>query len=202
MENWLSIWGIGQNGTLKDFIEIKKAGFDGVEIWGEHIRSKEYLEFAKQSGLKIGLHLPFHDLNLASPDPVVKSRTFTVLTDWLELLSEYGGLHATFHGGYAWSSEEREETLIRARDFIEELEEKAKQLSVEILLENLIPDRLNYCHHVASNLEEWIHLVNETGIKACLDIGHLAVMGNDLEETIFKLGSTLGAVHLSDNDGK
>jgi sugar phosphate isomerase/epimerase len=202
MKNWLSIWSIGQNGTFKDFVEIKEAGFDGIEIWCEHIQSKEYLDFAKQIGLKVGLHLPFHDLNLASPDPVVRARTFALLTDWIERLSEYGGLHATFHGGYAWSSEEREETLIRARDFILSLGEKAKLLGVELLLENLIPDKLNYCHHVASNVEEWIDLLNETGIKACLDIGHLAVMGNSLEETIIKLGDSLGAIHLSDNDGK
>jgi len=202
MERWLSLWSIGQEGTLSDFQAIKNAGFAGIEIWAEQYRSKEYLEYAKQLGLKIGIHLPFHDLNLATPDPFVYERAFHVLTDWIETLSEYGGQHATFHGGFAWSSEERDETLVRVKKRLLQLNEKAKQNGIELLLENLIPDRLNYCHHIASNVEEWLDLIQFANIKACLDIGHLAVMGNDLEETIGKLGSSLGAVHLSDNDGK
>jgi len=202
MEKWLSLWSIGQEGTLSDFQAIKNAGFDGVEIWAEQYRSKEYLEYAKQMELKIGIHLPFHDLNLATPDNVVYERTFNVLAEWLETLAEYRGLHATFHGGYAWSSEERDETLVRVKKRLLQLDEKAKQYGIDLLLENLIPDRLNYCHHIASNVDEWLDLIQFANIKACLDIGHLAVMGNDLEETIGKLGSYLGAVHLSDNDSK
>ncbi|QQZ08984.1 sugar phosphate isomerase/epimerase family protein [Heyndrickxia vini] len=202
MEKWLSLWSIGQHGTLSDFRAIKQSGFNGIEIWAEQHRSKEYLEYAKQVGLKIGMHLPFHDLNLATPDPVVYERTFHVLTEWMETLSIYGGQHATFHGGYAWSSEERDETFIRIQERLLLLNEKAKQYGIELLLENLIPDKLNYCHHIASNVEEWLDLIHKANIKACLDIGHLAVMGDDLETTIAKLGSALGAVHLSDNDRK
>lgn len=202
MEKWLSLWSIGQEGTMNDFQSIKNAGFAGIEIWAEQYRSREYLDYAKQVGLKIGIHLPFHDLNLATPDSVVYERTFNVLTEWIEILSQYGGQHATFHGGYAWSSEERDETLVRVKKRLLQLDEKAKQHGIDLLLENLIPDKLNYCHHIASNVEEWLELVHFANIKACLDIGHLAVMGNDLEETIGKLGNSLGAVHLSDNDGK
>jgi len=200
MEQWLSIWSIGQDATLNDLNIIKEAGFNGVEIWTEHIRSNEYLDYAKQTGLQMGLHLPFHDLNLGSPDPIVFERTLSVLNEWIEKLSKYGGHHATFHGGYAWASEEREETLVRVKERIKTLSEKAKENGIDLLLENLIPDRLNYCHHIASNVEEWFDLIHETKVKACLDIGHLAVMGNDTEEVITKLGSSLGAVHFSDND--
>ncbi|SFC90939.1 Sugar phosphate isomerase/epimerase [Bacillus sp. OV322] len=202
METWLSLWSIGQLGTIDEFKEIKIGGFDGVEIWAEQLRAKEYLEYAHQSNLKVGVHLPFHDLNLATPDHAVSERTIQVLTEWIETVTKYGAKHATFHGGYAWSSEERDESVVRVNERILRLKKAADENGIELLLENLIPDRLNYCHHIASNMDEWIQLVNSANIKACLDIGHLAVMGTSLEEAINRLGDSLGAVHLSDNDAK
>ncbi|GIN85098.1 hypothetical protein J6TS2_14840 [Heyndrickxia sporothermodurans] len=202
MKHWLSTWSIGQKGTINDFTIIKEAGFDGVEIWSEQLRAKEYMDFARQNDLEIGMHLPFHDLNLAAPDAVVYERVKTVLLEWMERLAKYGGHHATIHGGYAWSSEEREETLLRVAERLQFLHEKSQSFNVELQLENLIPDKLNYCHHIASNVSEWINLLKETHVKACLDIGHLAVMGNDIEDTILKLGNSLSVIHLSDNDRK
>jgi sugar phosphate isomerase/epimerase len=63
-------------------------------------------------------------------------------------------------------------------------------------------DQLNYCHQVASNLDEWLGLIQNTQVKACLDTGHLNLMGNELEDAINRLGESLGALHLSENDGK
>ena len=200
MEKWLSTWSIGQTGTEADFARIKDAGFEGVEIWAEQIKAGEYLEFARETGLKVSVHLPFHDINLATPDPAVKERALAVLSEWIERISAYGGYHATIHGGYAWSSEEREETLVRVKERLVFLGEKASLSGVELSLENLIPDRLNYCHHIASNLDEWLNLIKETNVKACLDTGHLAVMGDELPETVERLGDSLAAIHLSDND--
>lgn len=200
MKHWLSTWSLGQKSTMEDFAAIKEAGFDGVEIWSEQISAYEYMKFAQKNGLEIGLHLPFHDLNLATPDHAINKRVISVLTEWIERLADFGGQHATIHGGYAWSSEERDETLIRVKERLVGLNELAKKHHVELQLENLIPDKLNYCHHIASNVEEWINLLNETNVKACLDIGHLAVMGDSTEETIGKLGDFLSIIHLSDND--
>lgn len=200
MKQWLSIWSLGQKRSLKEFEEIKEAGFEGVEIWAEHLRAVEYLNFAAYHELEIGLHLPFHDLNVATPDPIIEDRMFSIMFEWIERLAEYGGNHATLHGGYAWASEDREETIIRVKERISLLRKKAKQNNVELLLENLIPDSLNYCHYIASNVHEWLDLIHDTNVKACLDIGHLAVMGEDPEETICKLGNDLAAIHLSDND--
>ena len=95
MEKWLSTWSIGQQGTLNDFENIKEAGFEGVEILTEQLRAIDYLKYAKQSGLKVSIHLPFHDLNLATPDPFIYERVSAVLSKWIELIAENGGYHAT-----------------------------------------------------------------------------------------------------------
>lgn len=202
MERWLSLWSIGQQCELIDFKRIKKAGFVGVEIWAEHLRANDYLEYANECGLRIGIHLPFHDYNLATPDAVVKKRMLSLNKVWLQKLAEFGGEHAVIHGGLAWSSEERDEALIRVKDRLKDLNEVAKDNNVELLLENLIPDKLNYTHVIASNVDEWINIVQETNVKTCLDTGHLTVMNEPLKETIIKLNKSLGSVHYSDNDGQ
>ncbi|MDY0404739.1 sugar phosphate isomerase/epimerase [Virgibacillus sp. 179-BFC.A HS] len=200
MEKWLSLWSIGQYAELAAFEKIKAAGFVGVEIWAEHLRADEYLAFAKQCDLKIGLHLPFHDLNLATPDEKVKERMLEVNQNWLEKLAKYDGKHAVIHGGYAWSSEEREDALKKVKERLKTLNEVACLNHVELLLENLIPDKLNYGHIVASTLKEWSDLVQELDMKACLDTGHLAVMGDSLAETIRHFGNRLASIHYSTND--
>ncbi|MGG1575603.1 sugar phosphate isomerase/epimerase family protein [Fictibacillus sp. NRS-1165] len=202
MEKWLNSWSLGLSADLNDFTMIKKAGFEGIEILAEQKNAVQYLKYASDLDLKVGLHLPFHDLNLATPDAAVYERTLSVLTEWIANLAEYDGKHATFHGGYAWFSEERNESLFRVEERIIKLNEVAKHHGIDLLLENLIPDKLNYCHHIASNLEEWIDLITAANIKACLDLGHLDLMGNDLKAAIDKLAGTLGAVHVSENDGR
>lgn len=200
MEQWLSLWSLGQKGVKKDFERIRNAGFDGVEVWAEHQCSMEYMEYAKDNDLKIGLHLPFHDLNLASPDTVVGDRTLSVNTEWLQRLAEYNGEHAVLHGGYAWASEERTEALQRVAERLGILAGTAKQNHVDLLLENLIPDKLNYSYIIASNVKEWASLVHNTKVQACLDTGHLAVMGASFQEAFEELGDRLASIHYSDND--
>ncbi|WP_256834786.1 hypothetical protein [Parageobacillus thermoglucosidasius] len=84
MKRWISTWSIGPNAELAHFQKIKEAGFAGVEIWCEHKRALVYLEYARQCGLEIGMHLPFHDLNLATPDITVWNHTEKVLIEWMK----------------------------------------------------------------------------------------------------------------------
>lgn len=202
MKLWLSLWSLGQEISKDDLEKVKEAKVEGVEIWGEHPRAKDYLDLSYHLGLKTGLHLPFHDLNLATPDEGVAKRTMEVLTEWLKRLGDRGAVHAVLHGGYAWASENRPEALSRVIERLNVLKGKAKQAGVELLLENLIPDQLRYTHTVASTVNEWNHLLTDAEVGACLDIGHLAVSGEDRRETVHLLGDKLHSVHYSDNDGK
>ncbi|WP_338205985.1 sugar phosphate isomerase/epimerase family protein [Parageobacillus thermoglucosidasius] len=201
MKRWISTWSIGPNDELAHFQKIKEAGFAGVEIWCEHKRALVYLEYARQCGLEIGMHLPFHDLNFATPDITVWNHTEKVLIEWMKKLREYEGVHATLHGGYAWASEERDEAIEKVKKRLTAMAAIAAELGVELLLENLIADRLNYSHHIASHFSEWKSLLDEANVKACLDVGHLLVMKENIEDVIAKLGGLLAAVHYSDNDG-
>lgn len=202
MEKWLSLWSIGQSKTKNDMEAIKNAGFEGVEIWAEHKSAKEDLKLAEQCGLKIGLHLPFHDLNLATPYEEVGSFILDITHHWLKELGKYGGGHAVIHGGSAWASENKDEDRLKVIERLKKIREMAYEQKVELLFENQIPDKLNYMHIYPSSVEEWLDILIETDTTACLDTGHLAVLGASLDETVKTLGSRLASVHFSDNDTK
>lgn len=201
MDKWLSLWSVGQNYRGQGFSKIKKAGFEGVEIWAEHQCAIQYLEFAKQHDLKIGMHLPFHDLNLATPYEVVATNVLTITKQWIKTLADYGGRHAVIHGGSAMASEDRDKVYLKMISRLNELNNFAKNYDVELLFENLIPDGLTYMHIFPSSVEEWKDVLKKTNTNACLDVGHLAVQGDDFIETVDSLGESLKSIHLSDNDG-
>lgn len=202
MEKWFSLWSAGQEKTAEDMAAIRNAGFDGVEIWAEHLTAEKDMELAKEAGLKIGLHLPFHDLNLASPFQEVEDLIFKVNEQWFKKLKTYGGGHAVIHGGMAWASEGHAEAKKLVIDRLTRTRKMAEELGSTLLFENQIPDKLNYTHIFPSTVDEWLEILEETGTAACLDTGHLAVLGAPLEETVSRLGKLLASVHYSDNDAK
>ena len=69
---WLSMWCAGEHKTEADFAAVRDSGVvDGVEIWTEHPHALWEVEMGAKYGLQVGIHLPFHDLNPVSADPVV-----------------------------------------------------------------------------------------------------------------------------------
>ncbi|MBU3749724.1 MAG: sugar phosphate isomerase/epimerase [Mycobacterium sp.] len=199
---WLSMWGAGEHPGDADFAAVGDCGvITGVEIWTEHPGAAWEIEAAVRHGLQVGIHLPFHDLNPVSDDPVVADRALARNREWLRALADHGGVHAVLHGGYAATAVDRAAKLARLVEFASTLHAEAAALGIELLLENLIPDKLGYSHIMASNLAEWSDLVDHIGCGAVLDTGHSAVTGIALADVFDTLGSTVRAIHLSDNDG-
>lgn len=199
---WLSMWSAGERPTDGDFTAVRDCGaVGGVEIWTEHPDAAREIQAAARHGLQVGIHLPFHDLNPVSDDPVVADLALQRNREWLRRLAEAGGVHAVLHGGYAASATDREAKLPRLVEFASTLRVEAAELGIELMLENLIPDKLGYTHIMASNLVEWSRLIDDTGCAAVLDTSHAAAGGIALGEVFDALGSSVRAIHLSDNDG-
>ena len=121
--------------------------------------------------------------------------------EWLRRVHDVGGVHAVMHGGYAASAVDRGVKLPRLVEFTSTLRVEAAELGIELMLENLIPDKLGYSHIMASNLAEWTQLVAEIGCGAVLDTSHSAASGIALGDVFEALGPSVRAIHLSDNDG-
>lgn len=199
---WLSMWGAGEHPTEEDFAAVRACeAVDGVEIWTEHPDAAGEIEAAVRHGLQVGIHLPFHDLNPVSDDPVVAARAMDRNREWIRTLARHGGVHAVLHGGYAATAVDRDSKLARLVEFTSALRAEAAELGIELMLENLIPDKLGYTHIMASNLGEWSRLVAEIGCGAVLDTSHSAASGIALDEVFDTFGATVRAIHLSDNDG-
>lgn len=199
---WLSMWSAGERPTDADFAAVRDCGaVDGVEIWTEHPAAEGEIEAAARHGLQVGIHLPFHDLNPVSDDPVVAERALDRNREWLRSLARVGGVHAVMHGGYAASAADRDAKLGRLVEFASTLNAEAAELGIDLMLENLIPDTLGYTHIMASDLAEWTQLVADIGCGAVLDTGHSAAAGIALADVFEALGSSVRAIHLSDNDG-
>jgi len=199
---WLSMWSAGERPSDDDFAAVRDCGaVDGVEIWTEHPEAAWEIEAAARHGLQVGVHLPFHDLNPVSDDPVVAARAMERNRDWLRLLADHGGVHAVLHGGYAATAVDRKNKVPALVEFTSTLHAEAADLGIELLLENLIPDTLGYSHIMASNLAEWSSLVGEIGCGAVLDTSHSAASGIGLADVFHTLGTSVRAIHLSDNDG-
>lgn len=202
MEKWLSLWSVGQQCNEQAFSDIKEAGFIGVEIWAEQHSAMTYLDYAKQYDFEIGMHLPFHDVNLGTPYDTVAGYALAMTKEWLETLAAYGGNHAVIHGGSAMASEDRDHIYPKMLERLSELNRFAKAKGITLLFENLIPDGLGYTHIFPSSVDEWVDVLAKTNTVACLDVGHLAVQGDDFIETVERLGESLQSIHLSDNDCK
>ena len=199
---WLSMWSAGEHPTDNDFAAVRNCeAVAGVEIWTEHPGAEWQIGAAARHGLQVGIHLPFHDLNPVSDDLFVAERALQRNREWLHCLAVSGGVHAVMHGGYAASAADRAAKLPRLVEFTSTLHAEAAQLGIELMLENLIPDKLGYTHIMASNLPEWAQLVGEIGCGAVLDTGHSAASGIALADVFDTLGSAVRAIHLSDNDG-
>jgi sugar phosphate isomerase/epimerase len=199
---WLSMWSAGERPTDDDFAAVRECGaVDGVEIWTEHPEAAWEIEAGARHGLQVGVHLPFHDLNPVSDDPYVADLALRRNREWLGRLADSGGVHAVLHGGYAASAVDRDAKLPRLVEFTSTLHHEAAQLGIELMLENLIPDKLGYTHVMASNLPEWTQLLGDIGCGAVLDTSHSAASGMSLEDVFGQLGTAIRAIHLSDNDG-
>jgi sugar phosphate isomerase/epimerase len=196
------MWSAGERPDDGDFAAVRDCGaVDGVEIWTEHPDAAWEIQSAAQHGLQVGIHLPFHDLNPVSDDPVVADLALQRNREWLHRLADSGGVHAVLHGGYAASATDRDAKLPRLVEFTSMLRTEAAELGIDLMLENLIPDTLGYTHIMASDLPEWSQLIGDIGCGAVLDTGHAAAGGLALADVFDTLGSSVRAIHLSDNDG-
>ena len=164
------------------------------------LAGNDYLSFArrlKQIGLDNGIvcnqsHAPF-------PSCCAEIRSYYKRA--IECTAEAGGEICIIHPDNDKSPEENAEMYLELLPF-------AKGCNVKIATENMWnwDDEKNQSSFAACATPESFnaHLdaVNDEFFTACLDIGHAEMKGSGTgaADTILKLGSRLGALHIHDND--
>ncbi len=100
---------------------------------------------------------------------------------------------------YGWANNGTSEEFVQSNiAFLKELLPFAKQHGIILCLENM-PFRKG---STFSTVKEWVAIldgVNDEHAKACLDTGHLNVMGEDAYTSVLALKDHLAVMHVHDN---
>jgi sugar phosphate isomerase/epimerase len=164
-------------------------------------RVKSLKKIARETGLEFTVHAPFADINIASPNPVLRRVFLKRLEKSLGCARKLRCRQWVFHSG--WKSGVSEfypnldwQTNLRS---VRTLLTIAKKLEVDISIENT-PDPM---HFLVKRMQDFALFYSELGsdIGLTLDVAHAHTVGQTLE-FIDKFSDTITHVHISDNNGK
>lgn len=182
--------------------QINSLGFEGVEIYFEglhNMSAEDVSDTLSTYDFKVYLHAPFSDLNLASFNETVLAESKKRIKSALETAASVGAVLATVHfGRYSPLGLSYPESAVENNlASIVEINSFAESLGLNIAFENSPSGFGAMC----GSLDVLKDLVETTGIKITLDIGHANTWENTLPEFIETLDSAIVHTHLHDNSG-
>lgn len=189
--------------ALRDF---KQAGFAEIEVWADktHLDPRyltdaaEALNLVRKSGLGVhSIHGPFHDMGIGSEDPAVIAQTEKTIVKTLEFSHELESGFVVLHPVTCDSSKISEAGENYTKELFQRLADRAQQLGVGILVENLPKASAPYNSMAGLN-----KLFPDPRIGLCLDVAHAFLNGFDILEEIAIAAPRLYSCHVSNNDGK
>jgi sugar phosphate isomerase/epimerase len=181
------------------FVEVVDEGFHALS----QKRVNAFRKIARDSGLEFTVHAPFADINIASPNPVLRRVMLKRLEKSLAYARELKCKQWVFHSG--WKSGVSEfypnldwQTNLRS---VRSLIATAKKLGVEIAIENT-PEPFSF---LVKSMRDIALFYSELGVGADLgmafDVGH-ANTTKEIFGFIDKFADKIAHVHVSDNEGK
>ena len=166
----------------------------------DHYRNEEYVEIADKlldAGLRVTFHAPFMDLRPGAVDPEIRRITIDRLQQVFALVPYFRPLsvvcHPSFDRRYYVSSEHTwlENSIKTWSHFLTQ----AREMNTVIALENVYETDP---HHLGLLLDAY----TSPHICFCFDTGHYNVFSTaPLQEWIERLGSSIGQIHIHDNNG-
>lgn len=177
-------------------------GFDFVELYMDGATERRALDpeevetLHERHGIDLVVHLPFVDLDLGSPRPLIREASRRELEACLDEAAEMGAGKAVLHADTDATPPEfgRESVLPHALESIGELDAYADDAGVEVCVENL-PGRLFTAY-------DFDVLTAETDTSLTLDTGHARVDGLDeagMADALREFGDRISHVHVNDS---
>ena len=193
-------------------ISLRSMNLDGNEFCSDNYReyAKELFEFAKEKGVF------FNQAHSCYPSSYIddgKTETaFQNIVKGIEIASIVGAkiivVHPKQHLYYCMGDNDKKLKQMNL-DFYKRLMPYCEKYGVKIATENMWQDgRINKVivqSTCAKSTEfcEYVDMIDNDYMTACLDIGHCGLVGQQPEEMIRSLGhNRLGALHVHDNDGR
>lgn len=205
------------DGWSCDYIEtakkIKNAGFDVMEIGGDHLgkMSAQEMDSLKATVQDLGLELsvnigPARDQDLASEDKATRERGVAYLSDILRRMDRIGskmmiGALYTYWPADFSIENDKERAWELSINSLRELAKVAEDLGATCSLEILN----RYEGYILNTCEEGLAYLKRIGspnIKLLLDTFHMSIDEDSLPGAIRLAGDRLGHMHLGEGNRK
>jgi sugar phosphate isomerase/epimerase len=178
------------------YVELLDEGLHRLQ----NARIKVLKEIAESRELKLTLHAPFADINIATPNRALRKTILKLQKNSILHAHELDCRVWVFHPGLKTgvSSFYPGEGWQFNLDSVRELLSFARKYDVEIAIEN-VPEPYPF---LMKNVEDFSRFYDELGeeIGLTLDIGH-ANLNNQIPDFISRFSDKIVHVHASDNDG-
>jgi sugar phosphate isomerase/epimerase len=137
--------------------------------------------------LTCNVHLPL-DISLGDSDAKKRIHAVETVRQIIRMTAPLIPSTYTVHFTYEEKSRSEKDIVLWQERIMDSLD--------HILQENIIPEKFS-----AENLVEypfgWVdHIINQTGIHTCIDIGHFLERGEDFESAFYKYVSTTDILHI------
>lgn len=170
----------------EDFDTLMLSGFKYAEIsmdfpwpYWQADKFEGQIKSIKEAGMKIGVHLPWKDINLASPYDEVREGAMNYLLKLLEVLRKHEIEYAIAH------ISTREDVKIRDEWYYSKVADTLKRIASEYSNNNVEFVLENPPGGIFSKKESFVELVSSSQAKICLDVGH--VISRSIKETGFNI---------------
>jgi len=140
-----------------------------------------------------------YPVNLAGRDDNYRQKSIHYFTRYMEDALEFGTNRLFVTSGWGLLDEPREDAWKRSIDSMQILSQKAQQLGVELIVEQLQPYESNLVN-TWQDMDRLLNEVNSDSLQCCVDVVAMAVVNDNLETFFEHLGSKIKHIHFADGN--
>ncbi len=183
--------------TDAEHVELPDQGYHAFD--GNRIAALS--KIVKAKNLKVSVHAPFVDINIASLDPFIRKSMLKRLKKSIALSSKLDPTVWVFHPGLESSIGHFYPDLDWKMNLksVRELLETAKTENVKIVIENC-PDPFPFLLKTAKDFMRFYDELGDSGLDLTIDVGHASI-NNQIFEFLKHFPNKIVHAHLHDNRG-
>ncbi len=194
---------------------IAANGFRTVDLWGgsphycdddyspadKRARVREIRKMLDVRGLEMSVFTPeqmcLYPINIAAREDYIRERSIKSMVGYLEDTAEFGARYMFLLPGWGYLNEPASEAWKRSCDSIRKIANRAEQLGVKMVMEQLQPYESTIVYN-KQTLQQMIEEVDSKNLECCVDCIAMAVAGENVEEYYETFGSKVSHVHIAD----
>lgn len=135
--------------------------------------------------------------NIAARGNEARARTLAYFKNVVDIAAELGAEQVMVSSGWAFLNEPIEDAWGRSASMLRAIAEHAGERGVRLVLEALQPVE-SMIVNSAADTKRMIDAVGHPALKACLDMGAMAVAGDTIDDYFDLLGDDVAHVHFVD----